>query len=75
MFHQSELGRFGVLLPCDRNGQIPEPGDDWREMAWDLEDFNVCDANLIELLDDIWWPQLVELAGQIRRKVQALSER
>ena len=74
MFHQSELGRFAALLVCDKNGQIPEPGDDWREMEWGLDDLDSRDANMIELLDDIWWPQLVELASEVRKKVQALPE-
>ncbi len=74
MFHQSELGRFAALLPCDLNGRIPEPGDDWREMEWGLEAVDACDADMIELLDDIWWPQLVELASQVQQKVKALLE-
>lgn len=74
MFHQSELGQFAVLLPCDMNGQIPEPGDDWREMQWGLERFDTCDADLIELLDDVWWPQLVELASRVREKVRTFPE-
>ena len=73
MFHQSELGDFAVLLPCDMNGQIPEPGDDWREMAWGLDKYDTCDADVIELLDDIWWPQLVQLASQVREKVRTLT--
>lgn len=74
MFHQSELGRFAALLPCDMNGHIPEPGDDWREMEWGLDAVDSCDADIIELLDDIWWPQLVELACQVHNKVHALPE-
>ncbi len=74
MFHQSQLGKFAVLLPCDMKGQIPEPGDDWREMEWGLDDLDACDANMIELLDDIWWPQLVKLASEVRKKVRALPE-
>ncbi len=72
MFHRSELGTFAALLPCDENAQVPEPGDDWRCMAWGLESIDSCDADVIELLDDIWWPQVVDLAAQIRRKVRAL---
>jgi hypothetical protein len=72
MFHQSELGDFAVLLPCDMAGNIPEPGDDWRGMEWGLEALDTCDADLIELLDEIWWPQLVQLADEIRKKVRAM---
>ena len=74
MFHQSELGKFAVLLPCGKNGQVPEPGDDWRDMAWGLEPLDCCDADLVELLDEIWWPQLVELASQVRQKVQRMQK-
>lgn len=47
-FHKSNLGRFGVALPCDMNGFVPEAddtadmfqvdlvGDDQRE--WWYED-------------------------------------
>ncbi|MGN6547393.1 MAG: hypothetical protein ACTHK7_20240 [Aureliella sp.] len=73
MFHQSELGNFSDLLPCDMNGQIPKPGDDWRTMAWGLESMDSCDADLIELLDDIWWPQLIKLASAIRHKVRQMQ--
>lgn len=74
MFHQSELGEFSVLLPCDMEGNIPEPGDDWRCMQWGLDSVDSCDADIIELLDDIWWPQLVRLAGQVREKVRAMRQ-
>lgn len=73
MFHQSELGVFSVLLPCDMAGNIPEPGDDWRCMEWGLDSLDSCDADIIELLDDIWWPQLVQLAGEIRAKVRTMQ--
>lgn len=73
MFHQSELGDFSDLLPCDMNGLIPEPGDDWRTMAWGLEAMDSCDADLIELLDDIWWPQLIKLASEVRNKVRQMQ--
>lgn len=73
MFHQSEFGVFSVLLPYDMAGNIPEPGDDWRCMEWGLDSVDLCDADIIELLDDIWWPQLVQLAGQIREKVRAMQ--
>ena len=73
MFHQSELGDFSDLLPCDMNGQIPEPSDDWRTMAWGLESLDSCDADVVELLDDIWWPQLIKLAGSVREKVREMQ--
>jgi hypothetical protein len=73
VFHQSELGAFSDLLPCDMNGQIPEAGDDWRTMAWGLEAMDCCDADFIELLDDIWWPQLIKMAQEIRAKVREMQ--
>ena len=74
MFHQSELGDFSVCLPCDLAGNLPEPGDDWRCMEWGLTALDTCDADVIELLDDIWWPQLVRLTSQIREQVRAMQE-
>ncbi len=74
MFHRSELGVYAAIVPCDRNSLVPEPGDDWRCMQWGLESVDSCDADVIELLDDIWWPQLIKLAGAVRQKVQEMSE-
>lgn len=74
MFHRTELGTFAALLPCDKNSRVPEPSDDWRCMEWGLESVDACDADTVELLDDIWWPQLVALASQVRQKVQAMAE-
>ena len=74
MYYQSELGEFSDLLPCDMNGNIPERGDDWREMAWGLERMDSCDADLIELLDDIWWPRLIELSEDIRAKIKEIRQ-
>ncbi|MBI3464378.1 MAG: hypothetical protein HY000_15175 [Planctomycetes bacterium] len=73
MFHQRELGEFSVLPPCDMQGNIPEPGDDWRCMDWGLDLVDSCNADIIELLDDLWWPQLVQLAGQIREKIRTMQ--
>jgi hypothetical protein len=73
MFHRSELGMFAALLPCDGNLQVPEPGDDWRCMHWGLELVDTCDADVIELMDDIWWPQLVKLVDEVREKVRRMS--
>jgi hypothetical protein len=42
-------------------------------MQWGLESVDSCDADVIELLDDIWWPQLIELSGAVRQKVQEMS--
>lgn len=75
MFHRSELGEFAHLVPCDHHGMVPEPADDWRSMDWGLDAVDACDADVIELLDDIWWPQLVQLAEQVRQKARELGER
>lgn len=74
MFHRSELGTFAAIVPCDNNLQVPESGDDWRCMEWGLESVDSCDADVIELLDDIWWPQLIELADKVRQKVRGMLE-
>lgn len=73
MFNQAELGNYSVLLPCDMAGNLPEPGDDWRSMEWGLDSVDACDADVIELLDEIWWPQLVRLATEIRNKVREME--
>ena len=49
MYHQSELGEFSDLLPCDMNGNIPENGDDWREMAWGLERLDCSNSKFYKL--------------------------
>lgn len=74
MFHRSELGDFAALLPCDKNSRLPEPGDDWRAMDWGLDAVDTCDADVVELMDEIWWPQLVELAAQIRAKLRDIPQ-
>lgn len=73
MFHRSELGPYAVLLPCDKKSQIPELTDDWRRMEWELDWADTCDPDIIELLDDIWWPQLLNLAEQVRQKVREIA--
>ncbi len=74
MFHESELDDFGVLLPRDRKGQVPEPGDDWREMDWDLGEIDLCEANSIEILEEVWWPKLVDLAAELRKGIEGVLE-
>lgn len=73
MFHRSELGVFATLLPCDIDQQVPEPGDDWRCMQWGLGSVDTCDADIIELMDDIWWPQLLKLVEEVRENVRRMS--
>ena len=70
MFHKSELGDFQGLLPCDEDGNLPDPEDDWRLMKWGLDDIDLCDADAVELLDGIWWPQLVDLVARVRQKTR-----
>jgi phytoene/squalene synthetase len=37
-FHKDECGAFGKNLPCDLNGNVPEPGDEWTDFAWPADD-------------------------------------
>ena len=32
-FHKSSFGKFGINLPCDANGFVPEDGDIEKEFA------------------------------------------
>lgn len=45
MFHKSNFGSFGVNLPCDLDGQVPEEGDK-------AEAFRFEDSNFTEDFDD-----------------------
>jgi hypothetical protein len=75
MFPASDLGEFASLLPCDSHGRLPSPGDDWREMEWNVEDIDFCDADTVELLDGNWWPTLVQLVDDVRGHVSRLRTR
>lgn len=37
-FHRSKYGPHGDKLPCDLNGDVPEAGDDWSDLAWAADD-------------------------------------
>jgi hypothetical protein len=38
MFHKSRYGAHGDSLPCDLNGDVPEEGDGWEDMAWPADE-------------------------------------
>lgn len=68
MLHISSFGDLGNVLPHDQDGNIPQHGDDWRDMNWYLMD-NPADAETDEereeieaYLDDEWWPMMLEQA-------------
>lgn len=77
MFHYSHLGSFGSNLPRDINGYVPEKGDDWRDMRFDLGSDLSPDAAKNKrdrkeretFLDDEWWPEFV--ADAVRRTEEA----
>lgn len=62
-FHKSSLGKFGEGIPCDRDGYVPEEGDefsdfdfggyleedDWEEF---LEDAIFCTNEALSDLED-----------------------
>ena len=70
MFHYTQMGWFGNSLPRDVNGYVPEEGDDWRDMNFDLgSDMDPDRARnrkekkeIIAYLDAEWWPDFVENA-------------
>lgn len=34
-FHKTNYGQFGVSLPSDLDGYVPEPGDRFEDFHWD----------------------------------------
>lgn len=76
MFHFSTMGWFGSSLPRDTNGFVPEDGDDWRDMNWDLPDTGGCSEEEAEdWLDSEWWPEVVaEAVSATARASEALAK-
>ena len=35
-YHKSNFGKFAPRGVADVDGYVPESGDDWRDMRWDL---------------------------------------
>jgi len=71
MFHHTKFGKFGDSLPADLDGNVPEEGDDWREMNWDHGGEDISDAAVAERLDRQWWPAVV--AEAVQKSVEATA--
>lgn len=69
MFHKSQLGRFARHIDkyADKTGYVPERGDDWRNMKYDVGEYDET------YLDEEWWPTLlngaVALTDEIRTQM------
>jgi hypothetical protein len=84
MFHKSNFGSYNsnVAKYADRDGYVPEKGDDWREMNYDLgpdqprpDDTEEERAEKLEYLDEEWWPSHVRGAVEATEAAQeSLSE-
>lgn len=67
MFHRNELGDHGHKFPADLDLQIPEPGDDWRQMKFEHGPNDPNEPGIrpeerqrrIEFLDKQWWPEVL----------------
>ncbi len=78
MQHKSHFGHHADKLPADRDGQIPEHGDDWRDMNYDHgphdpEEEGIKDeeqAQRIEYLDKEWWPKIIAIANQQKSEIE-----
>lgn len=79
-FHVSNFGSFGGGLPRDINGYVPEEGDDWRNMSWELDHETSRDlrsedpdrvATAEAYLDGEWWPEVVAQAVEATAKASA----
>jgi hypothetical protein len=80
MIPHSQLERFGLNFPHDRDGHVPEATDDWRKMSFDHgaldpEEPAISAAERqrrIDHLDTVWWPQVL---AEVRRQHDELVQR
>ena len=78
--HKSNFGKFAPRGVADLDGYVPESGDDWRDMRWDLrpddpdeEGISATERkNRIKHLDEEWWPTVVEAARRGTDEAEAL---
>lgn len=82
-YHISNLGAFGNGITTDMQGYVPEPGDDWRDMSFDLgPDENpdregISEAEReerLEYLDRDWWPGVIAAAEAATARAHAALE-
>lgn len=78
-YHISNLGAFGNGITTDMDGYVPEPGDDWRDMRFDLgpDDPDVDGiseeerADRLEYIEREWWPGVIAEAQRATEKAHA----
>lgn len=79
MLHISAFGDLGRNIPHDQDGNVPQAGDDWRDMNWYLMDDpaeaeSPTEREEIEsYLDDEWWPVMLEQAIEATNQAIGVS--
>ena len=82
MLHKSILGEHAAHFPQDEQGHIPEPGDHWSHMKFELGPNSPFEEGLsheerekrTQYLDQVWWPKILEHVSEGRKKLAALPE-
>jgi hypothetical protein len=80
MFHKSELGEHARRFPSDRNGNVPEHDDHWRDMEFehgpnDPNEEGVSEEERkrrIKYLDEEWWPEVIARVNKEKEKLASL---
>jgi hypothetical protein len=79
MLHISELDEHAHRFHKDKDGNVPEHGDDWRNMKFDHGANDPDEAGIsdeerqlrLAYLDDQWWPKVI---AQVNQEKEALSQ-
>lgn len=82
MLHKDKLGEHAAHFPHDDEGHIPEPGDHWANMKFQLGPNSPFEegisaeerARRTEYLDKVWWPAILEHAKEGRAKLRLLPD-
>ena len=78
MLHKKELGPHARHFPADRQGRVPESGDDWRHMEFDHGPADPAEPGIspeekqrrLDYLDQQWWPQVIARVNQQRETLE-----
>lgn len=76
-FHKDQMGSFGSDLPSDRNGFVPEEGDEPSDFQWDHDEFTMDfddDGNGYEGYAQETWDGFVAQAIAKTREASAALE-
>lgn len=74
--HITNFGKFETYVYeyADMDGYIPQEGDDWKEMNFDLSGEDLSDPEVLEYYEE-WWPEFVENAtAAVDEALAALEE-